>query len=266
MHSGRKLKRGLEDVSPLFRREERGVEIKPRVLGGNEVRSVGVFRPEGFRRGSRLGCFLAWQLSETGAPVTVVSLEAPTARPVFSPDRDPEPYHPGVTYRSMAFSRFEKACGRPVPRKEQLGPDSQFLVLEADLSRIPGREKVFSVLDQCLLVLRPTSESIIEAYKLIKSAATFGSGPEYFMLLEEDPAGKIGSFLFERFSDILSRHLGIGIGWLGSLPGKADKTTAYRLPIEPFLQTRGLGNGAPEKFALAEVFSSREVQVLGQAS
>ena len=78
-------------------------------------------------------------------------------------------------------------------------------------------QKMIHSLDRCIILLRPTLESLTEGYKIIKSTHALNREIEYFILFEGVHSDARRSFLFERLSGIVSKYLALQINWLGYL-------------------------------------------------
>lgn len=93
--------------------------------------------------------------------------------------------------------------------------NSGILLFDFDYSNPLYFEKIVPVLDQWILLIKPEQESLCEGYKFIKASVPLNRDLEYFIVLNEAAWDDRGILLFEKFSDMVSRRLGLSLHWLG---------------------------------------------------
>lgn len=255
MDEPRKLKRGLKDISPLFGSEtaSRNIISIPR-FAENAIRPrvdcLSIFGSELDSDASFLTAYLASKLTASDRPCAVVSLT----------DSSPSNASAGAGFYprhfSFSWSQFESICRRPPERNSALQP--QTIVLDFDYGCAAHFEKMIPILDQWILFVQPHIENLNETYKMIKASLPLNPHMDYFLLYDGEPADCRGSFLFEQFSEILSRRLGVALVWLGSLSlhrGK-DFLAAELALDELHHRRRGLAADSLEKRSLAAAIQS----------
>jgi hypothetical protein len=96
--------------------------------------------------------------------------------------------------------------------------DSRLVLIEFEPGQFRSLARISLLLDRIILFIEPEVESLREAYRLMKIFWGLNREIEFMLLfrtrLTEE---KKEVLLFERFSLITSRFLGISPGWLGEL-------------------------------------------------
>jgi hypothetical protein len=113
--------------------------------------------------------------------------------------------------------------------------------------------KILNLLDKWVLLLKPTSESLTEGYKMIKSGLTMNPHLECFVLLQTKVNPMLDSTIFERFAGVVSKHLKAHLGWLGWLDlSDRDRFFDAKLNVEQLESQFSPIQTSPERLAIAQ--------------
>ncbi len=279
----KKLVRGLEDISPLFQSLPKPAHDGPEQAFPSvsfDVQFLSVCVPNHDGDAFLANAFLASQLIQGAANLhaSLVSI-----MPGMNAVSKPRGHFHALELLDSKISRlslshqelwtFTKGK-KPKAQKTFVAPPSlaNFLVfLEFEPSQFRSLSQIALLLDRMILFLQPSIESLREGYRIIKTFWSLNREIEFFLLFRDrEVCGAQEGFLFERFSLITSRFLGISPGWLGNLtlPGKKferwDETSREkaRFNPEPILSAEGLKRPlSPEKSrcwqAFEEILSRR---------
>ncbi len=249
MPETRKLRRGLGDISPLFK--EVLEAAKPSIEPPEPLLEVlSVISLESPGDSFLLNSFIASQIASAEKPCTLFSFQ-PT---LFRKEPAQHDFLSGHVRRvNLAWEQFEKICRWPIHREFLESPFAQVLFFDAEPFGPSQFEKIVPLIDKFIFFLRPTYESMTETYKWMKAACHLNRQGTYFVLLEGGPEDKKGSYFFEKFSAMIAKHLSVQIYWLGYLNiGQRLEPIASALNLE-HLFLEGCSNiNSPEKIALAE--------------
>lgn len=222
----KKLKRGLEDLSPLF---QTGVRPRPAVLPtpspSFEVSFAAVCAPDHEGDAFLANAYVASQLvRRTDASASLVSVtpglgngSSKNPKPSLSLEfLDPRISRVTVSHQELWSLAQKEAVPQAPPSPVWSEPFLIFLEFEPWQFRSLAR--IGALLDRVVLFVSPEVESLREAYRLTKIFSGINPEVEFFLLFrgKTDPSGR-GEFLFERFSLIASRFLGVSPTWLGDL-------------------------------------------------
>lgn len=246
--SGKRLKRGLEDLSPLFRSSP---------SSSFEVQFVSVCVPDQETATSLATQAVASRLvRQTGLFAFLVSI-APGANIFPAKSRELpsslEFLDPRISRASLSHQQLwsltrsgPNGNGSPSVSPSPRGNGGVFVFLEFEPSRFQTLGRIALLLDRVILFPEPRVESLREAYRWTKILWNLNREIEFFLLFRRtDLAGSLEEFLFERFSLATSRFLGTDTGWLGSL---ALSRETDQFHPEPILAGEGLKRPlAPEK-------------------
>ena len=282
----RRLRRGLKDLSPLFVHGEEKPKPAP-IRHAPRLEPVGLpseptieimsaYCPDLPGDSLFLNSYLASSLAAARMVCSILSIRAmsPEAGVEHSyfdknkiPSVQPELLGERLKRLDLTWEQFSEICDRPLLRGISKGVQSQALFLDFDYPFLPDGEKVFSLLDKWILLLRPTLENITETYRLIKETSYVKRGAEYFIFYEgtsQDPKGEV---LFERLSDMVAKYLGIHLNWLGYLNlREPPERLASNLALSHLFQKPIREFDAPEKIALADFAHSFTVPEIATAS
>lgn len=264
----RKLKRGLEDLSPLFQYPPpQATQVISPLPVLFDVQFVTVCVPDHEGDAFLANAYLASQVvRQTSLFASLVSLiPGFNSFPAQSSDSFPSLELLDSRISRLRLSHQElwtfTQNGRPknaLPiSPSRLEDSTPFLIfLEFEPAQFRSLARVALLLDRVILFVQPQAESLREAYRLMKVFWNLNHEIEFLLLFR----GRVLSlpreeFLFERFSLITSRFLGISPGWLGNLafPEKNDSSRVVSeessgFNPESLLSAEGLRRPlAPEK-------------------
>lgn len=265
MNEERKLKRRLKDISPLFSREkeegEKGILVES---SESSIQILSVFSPGLSGDSLFLNTYLASQLASLEKPCTILSihsryiersresgntnLHGPTAQESL-----------GVHLKryTLSWDEFEQVWQRPLAPRPVSPRMTQILFLDFEQSQAPCFEKVVPILDKWILYMQPTLESMGEAYKMMKAAVSLNVHLEYFLLFAGKPTDARGDCLYEQFSEMAARRLGVSLNWLGSLHlPRGSQTILAELALDRLMMKSSDFSDSCEKISLAELTHS----------
>ncbi|MBI3313138.1 MAG: hypothetical protein HYZ83_02750 [Candidatus Omnitrophica bacterium] len=259
----RKLKRGLKDVSPLFGIVEEPI-ASPAIVSpcletpGRRLEILNVFSVDHPEESLFHNTYLASRISGIHFPSCVISI-----KPSYGVDshakkaEDMGPSKSDLKHLSLSWEEFEKIIVRPIPNEYFQNPPAQSLFLDFNYYKIPHPEKMISILDKWVLIMRPTSESLTETYKMIKAAQPVNPHLEYFIFMDEESAEPVNPSFFEQFSELAAKHLGISLVWLGGF-SLAHPPAASLAPnrFEFLFLNAGSEIPSPAKISLAQCVQS----------
>jgi len=262
----KRLKRGLHDLSPLFHLPPPAPsQAMPSPRSGSfEVQFLAVCVPDhegdAFLANAYVASRIVRQAGVSASLLTIV----PGIQPLSSKSIEP---FPALEFLDSRISRLSLSHQElwsltrgdmavqvlPTPPHGESG----FLIfLEFEPTQFRSLARIAPLLDRMVLFVQPEVEGLREAYRLIKTLWNLNPEIEFFLLFrgKESTEAQEG-FLFERFSLIPSRFLGISVGWLGvlSFPGRNHGSRNYleeglEFNPRPLLATEGLKRPlAPEK-------------------
>ncbi len=259
IEESRKLKRGLRDVSALFVDEARPpapAEPKRAALLPKPQRPTQCWTliragESGGRELTRRHFRLAQKLGRVGMPaarLSVISSGLSPNKGMISPPEESA----RITPRCMAPEDFEKLSG-PGQILEMFSEHPVIVILDFSLEREELVYKAAAVLDKCVLVVGPSMESLSESYRFIKMASRINRALEYHVLFEGILGEEKGGLFFERFSEIVSKHLGVRLEWLGTLQPGQDIDTLPQISFDSLTEDlwahphpRLVSSGEPE--------------------
>lgn len=270
--SEKKLKRGLEDLSPLFRSQPESamtaVPTAPATMETPfEVEFLAVCTPDQEGDAFLANAYVASQvLSQSPLRASLVSI-APgfNALPARSPASFPsfELLNLNLSRISVSHQELWSFMSRTSSGRQDrssstssLGSPSTLVFLEFEPAQFHSLARIALLLDRIILFVQPQAESLREAYRLIKVFWHLNREIEFSLLFRAlGSSGREEEFLFERFSLIASRFLGISTGWLGNLSFPGNKNLSSQgeekslgFNPEPLLTCEGLRRPlAPEK-------------------
>ncbi|OGW79062.1 MAG: hypothetical protein A2Z83_02255 [Omnitrophica bacterium GWA2_52_8] len=278
--TGRKLKRGLKDLSPLFHGEGEAAstEKKGPEAPSRPSQCLYVMSPNHQEDSMFLNAYLATGLLKMHQPAVIVSFYPESLKKgAQSPQESPgliqgeqevgvEILGNGLKRFSLSWSQFyQKCCGlEPAERVKESG--HPFLFLEFDCVKSPALEKVIPLIDKWIFVVDHEPYSIQETYKTIKASRLYNPHLEYFMVFEGPREDGRGEQLYEKFSELVTRRLGVSISWLGTLQFPEEKNSMSReLMLEDLLPSGKGGCESIEKQALIRYLHAVENGSMGMA-
>lgn len=263
----KRLKRGLHDLSPLFQRPAApSVKTAPLLQPGFEVQFLTVCVPDHEGDAFLANAYVASRIVRKAQ--LFASLISILPSPNGGVSRLPK-HFPAVELLDTRLSRFRishqelwgftnrRFFSQGAPPFELKDDSGSFLIfLDFEPSQFRSLARVALLLDRVVLFVQPSVESLRESYRLIKVFSRLNHEIEFLLLFRGRPRQEDQEeFLFERFSLITSRFLGISPGWLGelALPEKGGFAGDF-LPehsgfhLAPLLSAEGLKRPlAPEK-------------------
>ena len=265
MDENRKLKRGLKDVSPLF---ENSQPLPVPVLPSKEfdIQVMSVYSPDWPKYHLRLNGYFASRLASATRPSSVITLDPP-ARPGDRGDDRPV-LGPHTRHLSLAWEEFVKICQRSNAERgaSKQQARNQLIFFDFPFHEPICFEKLVPLLDKWIILVRPTLESMAEAYKMIKASIPLNGRMEYFLVLGETDKNGTGALLFERFSELADKRLGISLSWLGNFPMPQEPNPIAAELLLDGLFTKSVDITAAEKRALAGFVELLPVGVQGLES
>lgn len=225
----KKLKRGLGDLSPLF-------QSPPRPTGATrsfpqsffEVQFLTACVPDHEGDAFLANAYLASQMvRQEHLLASLVSI---------TPAFNAVPFK--STKASTSLERLNSRISRLVLSHQELWsftqnglareasppfepgtPAGSFLIfLEFEPAQFRSLARIALLLDRVILFTQPQGDSLREAYRLMKIFAGLNREIEFLLLFREKVSPRSrAEFLFERFSLITSRFLGVSTVWLGDL-------------------------------------------------
>lgn len=240
----RRLKRGLSDVSPLF--EDKSRERTAWDAGDFFLKCVSVYRP--FSRGSiAVASKLLSVLCRGGMPGTVLSIGKTAGESKGWTDAE--------SVRCVSWSEFERLKRRNLSAQSLAVKGRQVIFLDFDERASLFLRSALPLLDRWIFSVPPTVDGIMEAYRMMKG--TRGVAPamlQYCLVFEGDGREReADELLFEKFSSLLSRKLGINLVWLGYVAEPEQKDFAEEeLDLSHFFLQDTESLDAADKRALFE--------------
>ncbi len=235
MMEERRLKRGLKDISPLFQSEAAGPvqTLEP------SLEIVSVFSPDRPHDPLFFNRYLASQLTGAGQPCSILSIRSKPAA--------------DASVRSVTWEEFREICRRPLHRSlsDQF---NRAIFLDFDYARESYVEKIMPLLNKWVVVLELSMESLNEAYKMMKGIAPLNRHLQLFVLFAGEAPMNRAELLFERFSEMVSRRLGLDLVWLGSVPVRPNGYPLSEAARETLLAKPAGRFDSPEKISLARFF------------
>lgn len=276
----KRLKRGLEDLSPLFQSPVPEIPEKITLPSLFDVQFVSVSVPDHEGDALIANAALASHLvRQTHLQASLISI-APGAD-FFSRESLESP--PSLELLDSRISRFHLSHQQlwsltqkgpnensvPSLTRSEQEKKGRFIFLEFEPSRFQTLSRIALLLDRVILSPEPRVESLQETYRLMKILWNLNREIEFFLLFRgADTSESHEEFLFERFSLATSRFLGTTVGWLGSFTFSPRED--LRFHPEPLLALEGLTRPlAPEKsrlwHALQEKFPRKFFQELTES-
>lgn len=251
----RMLKRGLKDISPLFGSSSGQKGLKEREEPS--IQCISIFSPDNSGDSLFLNTLLASQMASAERTCSIISIGTKPGRQesgVYSPSVRRESLSAYLSQVRLTCDEALMVMNRPVQAHTSNLRQSTLLFLDIDFTNVTYFERLIPMLDKWVFLIQPTAESVIEAYRMIKGTRMLNPSVEYFVIVEGRPEDEAASIIFERFSELLARQLGIHLGWLGYLhPPRTSKSFSADLEIDQLYLNGIVRNDQPEKIALAEL-------------
>lgn len=221
MKETKRLKRGLKDISALFQETSQTRESSAVVdiVDKASVTCVNLYSPE--RGDSNLfSAFLGSQLAKASSPCTIVNLEGYSVR--SSSEKKSEhildtysPHHRRIHCGWEQIESLWHKQGFEEPEPGLCG--HEIILFDFDYLQVVHFERMITLLDKWIGVIRPSMEALTETYKVMKSLKAFNPYLEFFVILEGDVQDPKLGRLFEKFSEMAASRLGITLQCLGGV-------------------------------------------------
>ena len=243
MNDGKKLKRGLEDLSPLFQEAVNPLVLKQPAAAEPLHQRAGdilaICRGDGsnFSGGLRL----AGELFPAEKEAVLVSI---TGEEGSVPAVGTGLYHYGLTLPKL--ERLIRTQGVKAPPEEF----SKNVILHFDLQGGLPAENLLPLLDKCLFWVQPDFDSLSEIYKNMKLMVAVNHGVECYLVYDGRPGDSRGEFIFENLAEMSAKHLGVNLIWLGTAAGSPEGGILCDLKLEPLWLRPMEKNLSPEKLQL----------------
>lgn len=252
MEDSRKLKRGLRDISPLF--SEPQVAYPPRLLKESLVERptlqlVSMFHPRYQKNSQVLDFWMARHILKSGYQTAVLSVST-ESRPA---GKERAIFHEDVPCKMLTLEEFGKVCS-PHAKTAELGQSSLLFINFSWLQAAYFR-KVIPVLDKTVLWINADLEMLTETYRQLKWLAQQNSKTEFCIAFDGSAADQTASTVFEKFSQMVSRNLKVGLNWLGTCEALSSLSSASgNFNWESLVQKREGTLTLSEKRGLADYF------------
>jgi hypothetical protein len=261
----KKLKRGLKELSPLFGTVPQMIVPQNRLRSETEILTVSIFHPDFPSDSTLSSSAFAKRINVAGYPSTLVSLRSADSNTNGRPqNRYAMNGHPlsimahgdapvfSVKQHYLDWNQFDHLSRHSGTELGNKGLHSQVLLLDFDYRYMTYFKRIVPILDKWILHLTPKAESLNEAYKMLKVSAVINPHMEYYLLFDGATNDKRGERLFERFSEMVSRRLGLTICWLGNLGREqSGEKNSANLALENFFMKSVDRIDSLEKIALA---------------
>ncbi len=257
---GRKLTRGLKDLSPMFKDKEVMSGAAPRPIIGPtnkaQIRTLSLYSPDYPEDSLMLNTFLASKIACADNPCTILSVEDHDYPVPTDEERDKlrrEIIGRYSSHYTISKGQFNSVFSRRAIATENVVHDPATFFIDFKYTVSAEVAKMISLLDCWILMVRPTLESISETYKLIKSTHMVNKNLDYFVLYEGKPGDSRGEVLYEHLSGMLSRYLDVQIYWLGFTNFKEKgQDLQMDLFLDHLFSGANTGVQTPEKMSLLQ--------------
>ncbi|MDD5218862.1 MAG: hypothetical protein PHN49_10760 [Candidatus Omnitrophica bacterium] len=265
-----KLKRGLRDVSNIFEKKQTLEHPPvPSPSAKASIQIVSIFATELPEDSLSLNMHLASQIASAEHPCTIVSLLAPEVPSekdqmieknlrVTSSCLQGQSYGEYLSRVAVPYAHFEKIFDHKIEAGLPEQGASQILFFDFDSGAYPRLDQVVSMMDKWIFIVRPSLESVMACYKIIKASMRFNRDLEYYVLYQGDPKDKKGEILFEQLSLMVSKSLGVDLYWLGSIYlDKGSRSFGADLMLDHFFLNTLSKIDSPDKIVLAHYLNSQ---------
>lgn len=280
----KKLKRGLHDLSPLFGSvpsiayELPAASLRPAPF---DAQFLTVCTPDHEGDAFLTNAYFASQMvKRSNLSASLISI-APGMNALPAKVSDPLPALELLDSRisrlrlshqelwSFTQNGFSKGLHSDSASSAGKEAEGVLVFLDFEPSQFRSLSRISLLLDRVIFFIEPEVESLREAYRLMKVFWQLNREIDFFLLFrEEDSEQAREAYLFEQFSLITSRFLGLSSRWLGHLAFPERKSSGtgegegLGFQAEVILQAEGLHRPlSPEKNrfwqGLREIFQGR---------
>jgi hypothetical protein len=256
MDDPKKLVRGLKDISPLFEAIPEDIPVRR----SPEVQVLGVSSPDGDGDSLLLNTFFASQIASPGRVGSLLRVLPRQAKvPLGSSDRLPESFGDHLVRYCLYWDELHDLLSDPSFARSEKVLQSRDIFLDFEYRHLLHFEKLISLLDKWVLLLKPTAESLTEGYKMMKVGLALNPQLEFYVTLFGRAEEAKGVVVFDRFSDFVATHLNAPLGWLGWMD-LADPARHFSaaLHAEPLKYQHWNAKPSLQKYQLADWIQSLE--------
>lgn len=215
MNDSKKLVRGLKDISSLFGAVPTVSEEAP-VRRSPEIQVLAVSSPDCDGDSLFLNTFFASQIASSDKACSLLSILSRYAKICRVPGNGmPESFGEHLERYCLYWDELRELLDGPLSLRTEGILQSRDIFLDFEYRHLFCFEKVASLLDKWVLLLKPSSESLTEGYKMIKTGLALNPRLEFYITLLGKTEESKGVMIFDRFSDLVSRYLHVSLGWLG---------------------------------------------------
>ena len=222
IEDSRKLKRGLKDISPLFSdaQENEQEDILIQNSGVPNIQCLSILSREPGEGLGRLSRYLGAHLATENCPFFVIRIVPSLQKMIGKNDgQDPltvpaassgvfQEYH-------LTWEQYQAAFKKGLQISKEGFFQNLTVFLDFPYAHRDYVENILPLLDKWILLMEPTLRSMAETYRMIKTSLLLNRTLEYFVLIQSPSKGGNESFLFEQFSESVTRRLGVHLNWLG---------------------------------------------------
>ena len=248
----KKLKRGLEDISDLFRPAEGPLpQAKENTYPLRGFQIISLVCPDAPSLSMLLNAWLATHLAGEERTLPIVTLKSGWGEGIQHHSHHHTPKEKRIRHLMLSREEFYKMC------------ESRFWAIPTDLSASflflhfnpldPHiSEQLFLMVDKIVIYIRPLLRSLTESYKLLKRTLACNRRLDYYLLFDGDREDSRGRLIFEKLAGMASNHLGIQLYWLGNakLMDIIQGSDAYSIAWNHLMLDPIRNVSCPEKIAL----------------
>jgi hypothetical protein len=250
----RHLKRGLKDISPLFQTSlpQERLSVTASSVSGMPLQFLSVLCPEAPADSLFFNACLASKMQSMAYECAMISVADKNLKPKtpFSLHADYSP----IKRFQLSLHQFDQVSHSKSRSAENFG--SSVIFFDFNYENPICLERVLPILDKWIFLIKPSQESMMEGYKFIKASLPLNSNLEYFMIAHGVESEKASSRFYEKFSDMVSRRLGITLHWLGNFDSRYP-SSMQNLTIES-LQGTSLSDSLEKRAFAGFVHPSRQ--------
>lgn len=216
----KKLKRGLEDVSPIFQQASGSpLSVNPgEDLGQNgAVEWVGVYSAAQAHADRYLAAFLASQFQLHRIHASVLAFQFEERSEATAGGGDSAYKSDNIRCDSVEWNRFLNLWAMTPDMHYAKDKKRQLVFIDSDLMCPFKFERVVPLLDKWILHVQANTESILECYRAVKRSISLNAHIEHYFMFDGKENDKRGEFLFEHLGGLMAQNLGIQLTWLGHL-------------------------------------------------
>lgn len=220
MEDARKLKRGLRDISPLFTEVYHPTSLPPpteiskKIFIKNEdkpcLQLFSVFHPRYQKNSQVLDFWMAGRMMRAGYFASVLSI---TAENMDKSKQSQAVFRSDVPHKTLSAADFDLICASAAKQPELAQHATIFL--NFSWLHVPFFRRVLPVVDKTIFWINADLEMMTETYRQLKWMSKLNTKMEFCIAFDGTSAIKDESVVFERFSEMVSRNLGLALTWLG---------------------------------------------------